>query len=386
MFLFERLFGVGLYALALVAACFFIATNNHKRGTVLFGYLVVLAAMAYFYVPYETADLYRIYGFLNTFRRFDFSMIWEERVINSPTGLANLYYWLISKTGVNNLLPAITTFICYGSIFYLIDRTAKINNASGKNVAISLMFCMSVGNYMFVVAGIRCMIGVSLLAFCFFRETCEKKRFIWHIPLYVISLFFHVFSFILFLLRLLVPLLISRKNSLYKITYVIVVATALTAAYVVFDLSDYVASVFEKAEEYVTGNMYSYFWEYVIGTMVGIVSLFFVVISKHSIRQSNLDLNDFYVYVKLLLVVAVCFCFEFTIFHRILTYICPIIITPILMTKLQQIDEKKKQNTAKVQIRVVNSNIGKNMLLFSLLILAVSCSRGSLSSLKFFVL
>ena len=183
MFLIERLVGVATYSIALVLICLSLVNATDKQiKRRLSLYVIILSVMAFLYVPYETADLYRIYQFVDAFQKYTFIELWEKQVMNSELRYASILYWAIGKIGVPQLLPALTTFVCYSCIFYIIYKTSEKNQISGRNVAITLFFYMALGSYIFVISGIRCMLGISLLAFCFYRENVENKFNILHIP------------------------------------------------------------------------------------------------------------------------------------------------------------------------------------------------------------
>ena len=61
MFLIERLIGVGVYCCVLAAVYLLLAASPMKCKTALGFYILVLSGMAVVYVPYRTADLYRIF-------------------------------------------------------------------------------------------------------------------------------------------------------------------------------------------------------------------------------------------------------------------------------------------------------------------------------------
>lgn len=388
MFLFERLFGVGVYSLVLVCVCFYLKglTDYKKIKRTLVIYSLILAAMGFYYVPYKTSDLYRIYEYVDLFRSYSFAEMWSKEPWNAEIGIAAFYYWAIGKTGVSQLLPAINALVCYSCIFYIIHRYAKRNQIIGKNIAIALFFYMSIGNYMFVITGIRCMLGISLLAFCFFRECVEKRFNILHILLYTIAIFIHPFAAVLVVARFVVPIF-NSENSLAKRAFLIFslcVATVIGIGY----FKGYIIRIFEKADSYLSGDMYSYIWEYVISVFVCLICIAVLYSCRKGSIRSDGGLNSFSLYSIVLFITSLCFCYEFTIFHRLTTYILPIILLPLLMKALQEGENRRYENGEQYNVSLLDRpiNLDYCVLVLSLLLLFVTCSRGSLSSLKFFVL
>ena len=388
MLLLERLFGVGLYSLLLVFVCIALVGRSSKNiKRILFVYSILLSVMAYFYVPYETADLYRIYGYIESFQKYSFDAFIDLQMANSQLGLSNILYWLISRTGIPQLLPAIVSFICYNCIFYIIHKTSEKNDISGKNVAITLFFYMSLGTYIFVISGIRSMLGICLLAFCFFRESAQKKFNILHIPLYAIAVFIHLFSALLVAVRFVIPIFDTKTTVLRKIIYIIFLGAG--SAFVFSYLRSLVSDIVDKAESYLSGNLYSYVWDYIIAILTCFVLLSIIIKRKKAELSSSLKLNVSRTFIIICFIAALCFCYEFSIFHRTTVYLLPIISIPMLMTLLQNTDNNTENQNARAprpSLAEMPATYNLAIIAVSTLILLISCARGSLCSLKFFVL
>lgn len=385
MFLFERIIGIGTYSFTLIVFCFLMSRQkDYKKMKILSGvYTFALAAMAFAYVPYETADLYRVYGYIEAFEKYNFTDLWNTHVLNSQIGLANIIYWLVGQIGIPQLLPFFTTIICYSCIFYIALRSAEKNGISGGNLAIALFFYMSTGNFMFVVSGIRCMLGISLFAFCFFRENVEKKFNILHIPLYIISAFIHYLAAVLILMRFVIPIFDLKTTPVKRLFYWFVSGAGTLISLIVF--SDYIENIMEKADSYLTGDMYSYVWEYVIGIIAAVVFVYLFARKNRVMAGTNIKLNVWLIYDVILLVVAVVFCYEFTIFHRLTTYIMPIISLPLMMTALENKSQANALTRHAQHVSDVRIGMKQVILILSTMLLALACVRGTLSSLKFFI-
>lgn len=382
MFVFERLVSVAVFSFILVVICFSLIGKSSKQiKNILIVYTLILTVFAYFYIPYETADLYRINELVDSFSKLSFSKFIAKQKALGDRGIANVLYWLIGKTGVPQLLPAIVTFVCYSCIFYIISKTAEKNEISGKNVAITLFFYMSIGNYMFVIAGIRCMLGISLLAFCFFRENAEGKFNLLHLPLYFISAFIHPFAAVLIAARFIVSIFDTKSTTVKKRIYFFILGVGIILA--TYFLDGYLDEIVKKAKSYLRGDGYSYLWEYVLAILACFVMLSALLKGKDIIAKSKLKLNVWILYEIALFIVALFVCYEFTTFHRLTTYIMPIIALPLLMTVLQSIDDKKKLGQTSSSGMIID--FGSCIMLVSILLLFIACFRGSLCSFKFFI-
>ena len=137
MFLLERIVGIGTYAFFLLLTCVLITKKNSNPSRVLKLYTLILSIMGFICVPYVTADLYRIYNILDYYSTLSFSAFYETRFAGASDAMALLFYWCISKTGIFQLLPMITAFVCYNCIFYIVIRTAKKYNIERKYIAIN---------------------------------------------------------------------------------------------------------------------------------------------------------------------------------------------------------------------------------------------------------
>jgi len=228
------------------------------------------------------------------------------------------------------------------------------------------------------------MIGISLMAFCFYRESVEKKFNILHIPLYLIAALIHSFSAVLIAARFLISIFDSKTTPLRKIAYFIFLGVGIV--FVFRNFGDYIGGIIEKADSYLSGDLYSYIWEYVIAIITCIVILCTLAKWKDIKNQSNIKLNVWFLYEIALFIISVCVCWEFTIFHRLTTYIMPIIALPILMTAMQKNDDRRERlNQRARSVGEIPLNLNSGVVMLSILMLLIACSRGSLSSLKFFI-
>ena len=384
MFLFERLFALAIYVLILLIVCFFLSQRNSNYKRIFFVYTLLLATMGFFYVPYETADLYRIYELLKDFSRYDWDKFLYYELAGDLLKVDSIYYWLIAKTGEFRLLPAINAILCYSCIFYIISHTAERYNISRKNIAIATFFFMSIGTYMGSIAGIRSMLGVSLMSFCFFRESIEKKFKWWHIPIYLFAVFVHHFVFVLMVGRLIVPILTRKMSVVKKMGYLIFVGILGLIAIMLF--RSYIGEIINKGKEYIEDSPYTYAWGYLIAVIVGGMLLSIVFKVRRSVNENNL--NDFYLYVIFCLCIAVCFIYEYSIFVRCIRHIASVIALPLLMLTLQKQDLFKTISQNQFRIAVYNEKISykTKFLLWVVVLLLLTCARGELCSLKFFVL
>ena len=367
MYLLERLVGISCYLIALFFAFFMIYYKKAKIKNVLCVYAIMLVVMAYFYEPPESADLYRIGQIMETLSQYNFKSFSKIFLINNSCPAAYCLYWLIGKVGNTNLLPAIVTLITYTIVFYILRRSSEMYGLGNQGVALILLFVMSTGNYLMVISNIRTMLAITLLCLCFFRESVLAQFKIWHIPLYILSALIHNLAFVLLIVRCLIFVISSNAKIRWKALSVIIFT--IVSVYTVLNYEWLFDAVFEKALEYLTGDYYSYVWEYIIAFLALVLE---VVAVTMYIRNREKKLKELQMFLILCLSIALFCVTEFSIFHRLITYIAPILTIPILAVGLS------KNHTRYIT--------GNSTLFLSIVMLLIACFRGSLSSLKFFAI
>ena len=378
MFLIERMFGIGTYMLTLLCVCFFLIKTNVTCKSMLRCYLVCLCVMAFFYKPYMTADLYRIFEQMDYFATMKFSLFWRDFAVESSMPLARLLFWIFGKTGVNALLPAFSALVCYSFIFYVMNKTKEIYRISNQTVAIVLFFIMTTSIYISVIGGIRMMLALSMITFCYFRSSVEKKLGIAEILLYIASIFTHSMSIAVICICVCASMFVSGKNIGRKIGFIAGVAVVGGAFAVVFN--NRIDRLYQKFLEYVLGDKHSDPWEYIMGVVILLI-LFLMFLEYRRLRDNEgcQRIRKYNLAAIICVALAMCFCFEFSMFYRFGAHVGVLFAIPSLMVCLEKTKGKSSALLVGIDFRSV-------MVVLTLIMAAVSCARGSLCSLKFFEL
>ncbi len=358
--------------------CLLMAYSNVKHKTIFKIYTVVLCVMGFFYLPYETADLYRTFETMDWYATIDFPQFLNDFVKTSSVPVSRILYWMVGKSGIYGLLPVISAFVSYSCIFYTIERTQDMYSVSRKNVAISLFFLMSTSMYISVIGGIRMMMAMSLIVFCFFRESVEHKFRWYDILLYVIAIFMHDIALILVLIRFIALVLDSRIRLLIRV--IISLSIVALGILLIFVLNYQIEQVFEKIVGYITDDNYSYVWEYFIGAIIAFTYL--IIVCKFRNYNKNSSYNTLKAYNIAAIIsgiAALLFCFDFSIFYRFIGHVVPLFGIPMMMVTLQESQGDLMAKRKQISFQTI-------ILVLSIAIFALSCTRGSLCSLKFFVL
>lgn len=378
MFIIERIFGFGLYMLVLLFVCLLLVKTNVSSKKLLRVYMVFLCVVAFLYKPYITGDLYRIYETMGFFATMDFKLFWTDFAMESSIPLARLLYWIFGKTGVNSLLPVFSALICYSVIFYIINKTKEIYSVSNKNIAFVLFFVMTNSIYISVIGGIRMMLALCIIVFSFFRITVEKKYNVADVVLFIASIFIHAMSIAVIGICLLVAFFDSGRSISKKIAYVC--GAGAIAVLFAFFFRDIVTSFYHKFLGYILGDNYSDFWEYIMGGLIVIV-LVFLFVEYRSLYKANVgkELRKINLAGVLCVAIGLIFCFEFSMFYRFAGQLAVILSIPSMMATLQNTEGKPSRIIKYFDFRSI-------LMIMSILIAIISCTRGSLSSLKLFEL
>lgn len=182
---------------------------------------VVLSVLAYFCEPLKTDDLSRYYNTLETLRNVSLSGYFDLQ----RDGYANfdavpvcgLYFFFISKLGNNNLLPAITIFITYGSMFLVIWRFAQRYKVSKLYMFVAVLFLLSTYWYYDTCSGIRNGLAFNVCMFCLYFDLIEEKNKLLCWIGYFVALGIHSAAIIMLALRAFAELTFRIKRKFVNI-------------------------------------------------------------------------------------------------------------------------------------------------------------------------
>lgn len=378
MFLTERLVGIGIYLLILAFVCVLIMRTNIRCRSVFAFYVICLAIMGFMYKPYVTADLYRIFNMIDLFSDLEFSYFWKYYAADYSAVVSRVLYWCIGQIGIKELLPALSVMVVYSIIFGIIEKARAIYSISRRTVADALIFIMVTSIYLSTVGGIRMMLAISFIAFCFFRETVERKINIWHIVLYFAAFLTHNVALIVIIVRLAALILSSEQTKLKKIFSVFGIVFGIALFSIFF--RDIVGDIVDKAFGYITGGSYYDVWEYIMGALLLLLLLIVGANYKMDMDKNiHSGLKQLNVAMCICIAISLVFCFEFSIFYRFIGHLAPVFSIPLCMVTLERSGDKKCIGMKRMSLRSV-------FLLITVAIMAISFSRGSMSSLKFFEL
>ena len=185
MFLAARLVALFIYCFFLLVFCFSIAKTKHKKR-ILFIYILILSFIGYFYVPYETSDLYRLTQIMHMYSRLSFSELFEL-IKNYSTPLTPLYFYIIGFFQNDHLLPAINAFITFSFCYCILYKASVKYNLKNSHTSLILFFFMSTGLLMPTITNLRTMLSLSMVTYCIYINYFQKSSILKQLPLLIIT-------------------------------------------------------------------------------------------------------------------------------------------------------------------------------------------------------
>ena len=312
----ERAWSIILYAV--ISCCFFWILKNPKCKTtpVLWGYALILAILGFFFKPAESVDLYRLWMVADYYKGLPF-LDMAQRVFMDWSGAPLSHIYLASLYTINmHLIPALTAWLFYVNIFYIISNYSAKKNINHSVIALIVFFFMSRGIYGEVISGIRNMLAFSFIARCVYNEIYNNTSIIWNIPIYVLAALFHQAAFALIGIRFAFYALFENRG-LKRILYTL--ALVLISVLFLSFFENIARSAIRTAEIYINNDIYAYVWEYILNSIYIILCLAVLFYPLKSSKYS-LAFKKIRVFIIGICIISITFINVYTIYHRFLTF------------------------------------------------------------------
>ncbi len=369
----NRTLSLLIYLFFLLLTIFLLNKDKKNRNTkkILFFYTIILSVMAYFYTPSPGADLTRVFEMLDKYySRLNFNdfILWSK---GSTTFFSMLYYYIFAKIGNVHLLPACTALVFYTLIFKIFLNFAE--KCDSKNKVLLFLFLMSNGFYVEVISGIRFMLSMSIIIWCIYLEFFKDKKIISHLPLYLIASLMHPAILIVVLIRFFYLFFQSDVNKNRKILRYMLILLFIPIFMILG--KTYIMSALEKADLYLSNDIYSYFWEYIIA-IIDIIYIFMILRTyrRNTKVISPIDKN-YYNFVLMFFLITFLFIGTYSIFHRFRFFV-HLLVIPYFIANLEALDNSG--NTLKIK------NYKINNIIIITIIYILTFIRGNLCGLNMF--
>ena len=365
--LLERLAGVITYsAIVLIVFLLIKSSNSMRKMRISLNFcLFLLTILAFFFVPAQTSDLYRWRQLTPYWQGMSFPEFFSTKLRGSSYPIGLLYIYLLQHTRIEGLLPAFCAFVFFYNIFAILKLMAK-KGAGENSIAVAFFFFMSTGRFLEVISGIRSLVAISILAHVFCLEFVDKKPIWKGIVWGVVASLIHPLALIVLLIRMVFYIF---QPSIHFFKRLLGIALDLCLLFLFYRFGrTYIDNAFDTATSYISSTQYSYIWEYIIASIVLLLMVFFMTIVFRNRQRISKEMKTLAAFNLCFLLLEIVFAFQYSIMHRLVTF-SSIMMMPLLVYVFEQ-------NPPKHLTRFVT--------LISVLILLLACSRGDMSSFKFF--
>lgn len=393
-----------LVYLAIVAAfCVIYPFVPRKYIKWLFLALVLaLSVMAFFVVPEKTDDLSNYFSQVASLRKGGFSLLRQMIEDGSEDWdslpVCGLYFYLISRFPDNGMLPAVTIFLAYGSIFWVLWRAAKRYEVNKWYLFLASVFLLSTYWFYDICSGIRN--GLTFTLFCFFAyvELVEKK---WRPACwvgYVAMCLMHSSGILMMMVRL--ALLVSgRKGS--KLTSVLIFFVMIVGGAIMPHLGEitgieYFQLISQKAERAASTSGFANGTQYLVNVSVFVVAVCVFYYAVYVIKKQTEKYESFSDYINFVQLIVFFMLGSITFiltFIRFARWVIPAVISVVFMvgmqansdSKAQLVTEKKSKSIIKSGMTLSSNELVINfcMVAYTAVHMWYACNGTSLIWLKF---
>lgn len=393
-----------LVYLAIVAAfCVIYPFVPRKYIKWLFLALVLaLSVMAFFVVPEETDDLSNYFSRIASLRKGGFSLLRQMIEDGSEDWdslpVCGLYFYLISRFPDNGMLPAVTIFLAYGSIFWVLWRAAKRYEVNKWYLFLASVFLLSTYWFYDICSGIRN--GLTFTLFCFFAyvELVEKK---WRPACwvgYVAMCLMHSSGILMMMVRL--ALLVSgRKGS--KLTSVLIFFVMIVGGAIMPHLGEitgieYFQLISQKAERAASTSGFANGTQYLVNVSVFVVAVCVFYYAVYVIKKQTEKYESFSDYINFVQLIVFFMLGSITFiltFIRFARWVIPAVISVVFMVgmqansnaKIEMLTGRKNKSVIKSGMTLSSNELVINfcMVAYTAVHMWYACNGTSLIWLKF---
>lgn len=380
-----------VYLIIVLSFCALYPLIPRKHIKWLFLALVLaLSVMAFNMVPYETDDVARYYNHLDSLRDGGWSRL-QEMISDNEANFGTLpvcgyYFFLASRFPDNSMLPAMTIFLAYGSMFLVLWRAAERFSVGKWYLFLSAFFILSTYWFYDICSGIRNGLAFTLFcAFLYFDVVEKKFRPACWIG-YLLMLGLHSSAIMMGAIRL--ALLICGKvegeskskrqlvtGSMFVMMFV---GGAIVPKLGEITGIEYLQLISQKAERAVETSGAGSGTMYLVNVSVFIVSVLLIFYCIYLINKSEafIEFAQYAQFAKILLSFMTGAIFFGLTFIRFARWVIPAVTSVVFMVGMQaNTDIKKEMYSNKKQKSVIKSGMlmSSNELLINVCFIAYTC-------------
>ena len=380
-----------VYLIIVLSFCALYPLIPRKHIKWLFLALVLaLSVMAFNMVPYETDDVARYYNHLDSLRDGGWSRL-QEMISDNEANFGTLpvcgyYFFLASRFPDNSMLPAMTIFLAYGSMFLVLWRAAERFHVGKWYLFLGAIFILSTYWFYDICSGIRNGLAFTLFcAFLYFDVVEKKFRPACWIG-YLLMLGLHSSAIMMGAIRL--ALLVCGKvegeskskrqlvtGSMFVMMFV---GGAIVPKLGEITGIEYLQLISQKAERAVETSGAGSGTMYLVNVSVFIVSVLLIFYCIYLINKSEafIEFAQYAQFAKILLSFMTGAIFFGLTFVRFARWVIPAVTSVVFMVGMQaNTDIKKEMYSNKKQKSVIKSGMlmSSNELLINVCFIAYTC-------------
>lgn len=250
---------------------FIISICRKKHLSIAYTFIVIsLSVISYFYVPTESADLYRHFETIEFYGEMGLSWVLENECHLNP--LTSLLLYLFSYLHDPHLYTSFVVIVTYGFTMLLLYRISKYYSLNKRIITLLYTFLICNWNYLLVASNCRIFMLYAIVAFFFYMEFIEDKMHKTALVIYIAAIFFH-YGILLVLIPRFLLYLYKPKN---KILYAIIPIVLLYIAYngVSSYGSIFVDSVSDRVTQYQDYKVFG-LWQFLNSFICVLICCFF---------------------------------------------------------------------------------------------------------------
>lgn len=364
--------------------------------------VLALSIMAFFAVPKDTDDLYNYFRTLAKLRHGGFKCLrrmienGEEHWDSLP--VCGFYFYLISLFPDNGMLPAVTIFLAYGSMFWVLWRASQRYEVNKWYLLVASFFILSTYWFYDICSGIRN--GLTFTLFCFFAyvELVEKK---WRPACwvgYVAMCLMHSSGILMMMIRIAL-LLSGKKNSKFMsvlVFFALILGGAVVPRLGAITNIEYLKLISEKAERATATSGFVNGTQYLVNVSVFVVAVCVFCYAAYVIKKQTEKYESFSYYINFvqLIVFFMLGSITFTLtFIRFARWVIPAVISVVFMVgmqansnaKIEMLTGRKNKSVIKSGMTLSSNELVINFCMVGYLLVHMwyACNGTSLIWLKF---
>lgn len=207
-----------LFAFYIISLLITIVSSKRSLPIAYTFIVLFLSIISFFYVPSETADLYRLFEAIEFYGDMGLEWVLENECNLNP--LTSLFLYSFSYIGDLRFFTSFIVFVTYGFSFLLLYRVTKFYSLKKPIIILLTMFLLFNWNYLLVASNCRIFMLYAIIAFLFYMEFIEDKLHKTAFFVYIAALLFHYGILLVLIPRFLLYLYKPTNKKIYLVVLI----------------------------------------------------------------------------------------------------------------------------------------------------------------------